>query len=108
MLLMGATPAAGYLQQEDDGRDIWGGGAALGGLLQPLILLLGQGWKHSTGSLESGRILQLMGQRMPRRPRDCWHCSSAARHTARQGCRTPPSGMHLGTKRLQMRRRRCW
>lgn len=67
-----------------------------------------QGWKHSTGSLESGRMLQLMGQRMPRRPRECWQRSSAARQTARQGCRTPPSGVHLGTKRLQMSRRRCW
>lgn len=72
------------------------------------LLLAAQGWKHSTGSLESGRMLQLMGQRMPRRPRDCWQRSSAARHTARQGCSTPPSGVHLGTKRLQMSRRRCW
>lgn len=35
---MGASPAAGYLQQEEDGMDIWGGRAALGRLLQPLLL----------------------------------------------------------------------
>lgn len=106
MLLMGDTPLAGYLQEEEDGRDIWSRAAAASALAH--LFLLDQGWKHSMGSLESGRMLQLMGQRMPRRPRDCWHRSSAARHTARQGCRTPPSGVHLGTKRLQMRSRRCW
>lgn len=87
-----------------------GGASGLGRAVPaPAALPLpAQGWKHSTGSLESGRMLQLMGQRMPRRPRDCWQRSSAARHTARQGCSTPPSGVHLGTKRLQMSRRRCW